>query len=178
MLLPQAETNFFPGEHRPALPKAMRLVAGPVSVVTAGVGTERTGATVTTAHSLSVEPEVMVVSINRSSSTFTAIAEHRHFCINVLAVDQSATADRFAGRGGIKGPARYDGARWRKLETGALALEDALTSIDCIVEDIILRHSHALILGRVQAIVIGEAGRPPLLYRDGRYGSYSDTVRS
>ncbi|ESY10705.1 hypothetical protein X750_32085 [Mesorhizobium sp. LNJC394B00] len=51
----------------------MRHLAGAVSVVTAGIGDERTGATITTAHSLSVEPEVMVVSINLSSSTWAAI---------------------------------------------------------------------------------------------------------
>ena len=51
-------------ETRIPLKFAMRHLAGAVSVVTAGIGDERTGATVTTAHSLSVEPEVMVVSIN------------------------------------------------------------------------------------------------------------------
>ncbi|RWB37917.1 MAG: hypothetical protein EOQ44_32270 [Mesorhizobium sp.] len=52
-------------ETRIPLKFAMRHLAGAVSVVTAGIGDERTGATVTTAHSLSVDPEVMVVSINQ-----------------------------------------------------------------------------------------------------------------
>lgn len=171
MLMPQAEKNAFVAE-RLFLTQAMRLVAGPVSVITAGTGDDRTGATVTSAHSLSIEPEVMAVSISLQSSTFPVIQRYGHFCVNVLAVHQHPIADRFAGRGGLKGTARYEGAAWRPLTTGALALEDALVSIDCLVEDILPRHSHALILGRVQAIALGDAA-PPLLYQDGTYGSYT-----
>ncbi|TIU43194.1 MAG: flavin reductase family protein, partial [Mesorhizobium sp.] len=45
---------------------------------------------------MSVEPEVMVVSINLNSSTWAAINQHRHFCVNVLRADQMAIAQRFA----------------------------------------------------------------------------------
>jgi flavin reductase (DIM6/NTAB) family NADH-FMN oxidoreductase RutF len=156
---------------RPALTEAMRLMAGPVCVVTAGRGDDRTGATVTTAHSLSIEPEVMVVSINLGSSTYTAITRYNHYCVNILAAEQQAIADRFAGKGGLKGLARYEGASWYPTATGALALEGALASIDCDVEDILIRHSHALILGRVQAVAIG-GQQASLVYRSGRYGSH------
>ncbi|RWB98722.1 MAG: flavin reductase [Mesorhizobium sp.] len=161
--VPQIETRI-------PLKSAMRHLAGPVSVVTAGIGDERTGATVTTAHSLSVEPEVMVVSINLNSSTWAAIRRHRHFCVNVLRADQVAIADRFAGRGGLKGVKRYEGARWLSLATGALALDGALAAVDCAVEDMIVRHSHALILGSVRYVAGGEPG-PALIYHHGAYGS-------
>src|SRR5689334_12366854 len=156
---------------RPALTEAMRVMTGPVCVVTAGRGDDRTGATVTTAHSLSVEPEVMVVSINLTSSTYTAIARYKHYCVNILGAEHHDIADRFAGKGGLKGLARYEGASWYPTVTGALALEGALASIDCDVEDILVRHSHALILGRVQAVTIGEQ-QASLVYRAGRYGSH------
>jgi flavin reductase (DIM6/NTAB) family NADH-FMN oxidoreductase RutF len=157
---------------RPFLTDAMRLMAGPVCVVTAGRGEDRTGATVTTAHSLSVEPEAMVVSINLRSSTYGAISRYRHYCVNILSAEQQEIADRFAGRGGIKGAARYEGAHWIPTATGALALDGALASIDCSVEDILIRHSHALILGRVEAVVLGR-DRASLIYRAGRYGSHA-----
>jgi flavin reductase (DIM6/NTAB) family NADH-FMN oxidoreductase RutF len=160
---------------RPLLTHAMRFMAGPVCVVTAGLGNERTGATVTTAHSLSVDPEMMVVSINVNSSTYTAIATHRHFCVNILAADQREIADRFAGRGGLKGVARYDGAEWHTLKSGALGLDGALAVIDCTVDEMLMRHSHALILGRVEAIELGGDGHS-LIYRSGKYGAYSEPV--
>ncbi len=158
-----------PEETRPVdLKGAMRSVFGAVSVVTAGLGAERTGATVTTAHSLSVEPETMLVSINLGSSTWTAIERFGHFCVNVLDANQVDVADRFAGRGGIKGADRYLGSRWTSLTTGAGVLTGALASIDCEVEEVIQRHSHALVLGRVRAAVARDG--PALTYRNGRYG--------
>ncbi|WP_436247610.1 FAD/NAD(P)-binding protein [Mesorhizobium amorphae] len=50
------------------------------------------------------------------------------------------------------------------------ALEGALAAIDCTVEDTIIRHSHALILGSVRHVVSGDPG-PALIYHHGAYGS-------
>lgn len=148
---------------------AMRHLVGAVSVVTAGVGDDRTGATVTSAHSLSMEPETMLVSINLSSSTWPVIERHGHFCVNILAADQIEIADRFAGRGGLKGVDRYQGAEWTTLVTGAQALHGALASVDCDVEHIVRRHSHALIFGAVRAV--RTAPGDALVYSHGRYGT-------
>ena len=153
-----------------SLKEAMRLVTGAVSVVTAGLAEDRTGATVTTAHSLSIEPETMLVSINLASSTWPAIERYGHFCVNVLNAEQQHVADRFAGRGGIKGAARYDGSTWATLRTGAGVLEGAIASIDCEVEEVVKRHSHALVFGAVRAVVTRVG--PGLLYRNGRYSRF------
>jgi 3-hydroxy-9,10-secoandrosta-1,3,5(10)-triene-9,17-dione monooxygenase reductase component len=149
---------------------AMRLSAGAVSVVTAGIGHERTGLTVTTATSLSIDPPTMIVCINRDSSSWPAIESHRHFCVNYLAQDQADIADRFAGRSGEKGVERYAEAEWTTLATGASALVDSIASIDCIVDDFIIRHSHAVIIGRVTALTVN--GGLPLVYGRGRYGVF------
>ncbi|WP_457580422.1 flavin reductase family protein [Ensifer canadensis] len=152
------------------LKAAMRNLSGGVSVITAGIGDERTGATVTSATALSVDPPTMIVNINRTSSTWPVIERRRHFCVNILASEQQQVAERFAGFGGLKGAARYDGAHWRTLVSGASALYGALAAIDCEVEEIIERHSHAIILGRVLAIASGSG--EPVLYHGGRYGSF------
>jgi len=163
-----------PSRFVPAAPadlkSAMRQLAGAVSVITAGLGDARTGATVTSAHSLSVDPETMLVSINRSSSSWPAIRDGGFFCVNVLAASQVAVADRFAGRGGAKGADRYLGADWTILETGASLLEGALAVVDCEVERIIEHHSHALVFGTVRAVRVGAGSA--LVYSHGRYGAY------
>lgn len=165
-------------QHPPAgigavpLKAAMRHLVGGVCVVTAGLGEHRTGATVTSAHSLSVEPETMLVSINLTSSTWPTIRRFGHFCVNILAADQVEIADRFAGVRGIKGHARYLGSSWRQLSTGASALDGALASIDCEVEHVVERHSHALIFGAVRAVVVG--GGDALAYSHGGYGRYTN----
>ncbi|MCO7728670.1 flavin reductase family protein [Brucella intermedia] len=158
-----AEIEVSPGE----LKAAMRHLAGGVSVVTAGFDEGRTGATVTSATALSVEPPTIIVNINRGSSVWSAISRNNHFCVNVLSSGQQSIADRFAGKGGIKGAERYADAEWYTLESGALALAGALASVDCAVEDVIERHTHAIIIGRVLKIVTGLG--EPLLYHNGSY---------
>jgi flavin reductase (DIM6/NTAB) family NADH-FMN oxidoreductase RutF len=151
--------------------QAMRSMAGGVSVITAGRGDDRTGATVTSATALSMDPPTMIVNINKSSSTWPVISRHGHFCVNILSADHKDVANRFAGVGGIKGAARYEGARWTTLISGAPILADALAAIDCEVEEILERHSHAIILGRALATVAG-AGQS-LIYANGGYRQFS-----
>lgn len=151
--------------------QAMRRLAGGVSVITTGDGETRTGATVTSAHSFSADPPTMLVSLNLTSSTWTAVRRNGVFCVNLLEEAQQSVAGRFSGFGGLKGAERYEGAEWtRLLPDGAPALAHALAALDCAVEETLERHSHGLIFGRVRAIKIGSGA--PLLYADGRYGGF------
>ena len=156
-----------------SLRDAMRYSAGGVSVITAGVGGDRTGLTVTSAASLSIEPPIMIVCVNRSASAWPVIQEYRHFCVNVLRDTQRHIAERFAGRDGVKGPDRYAGSSWMMLATQASVLVDALASIDCEVEDLIEKYSHAIVVGRAQALRVGSNGKP-LVYANGRFGFFSE----
>ncbi|MDB5554778.1 MAG: flavin reductase [Rhizobium sp.] len=168
--------NPFPGNALPAdvanVKGAMRSLAGGISVITAGIGDDRTGATVTTATALSMDPPTMIVNINKSSSSWPVIERHRHFCVNILSTDQQMIAEKFAGFGGVKGIARYDGAEWITLASGAPVLADALAAIDCEVEEVIERHSHAIIIGRAVGVLKGE-GRS-LVYSGGKFGHFAE----
>lgn len=150
--------------------QAMRGLAGGISVVTAGIGDDRTGATVTSATSFAVDPPTMIVSLNLSSSTWPVIRRHGHFCVNVVDLSQQAVADRFAGKGGVKGTARYEGAEWTRLASGAPVLVGALAAIDCTLDEAIERYSHAIVLGRVRAVTLGQGS--PLVYAGARYGAF------
>ena len=153
---------------------AMRHLVGGVAVVTAGVEEERTGLLVTSACSLSVEPPTMLVCVNRAASAWPVIGQRQHLCFSILAGHHQGIAERFAGRAGIKGAARYDGADWDPLSTGALGLRDALAVIDCQVEEILERHSHGIIIGAVKSVrVPGSRRFDPLIYGHGQFASLS-----
>jgi flavin reductase (DIM6/NTAB) family NADH-FMN oxidoreductase RutF len=89
--------------------QAMRHLIGGVSVITAGSGGVRTGLTATSTISLSLDPPTMVVCINRDASAWPVIQRERHYCVNILDSRHQDLADRFAGRSGINGAARYEG---------------------------------------------------------------------
>src|SRR5262245_17380587 len=110
---------------------AMRNLAGGVAVVTAGTGSTRTGLTVTSLTSLSVDPPTILVCLRQASSTLATIAAARSVGVSALAADHRNGAERFSGRGGLTGTARYAGAAWRPLVTGTPLLDDALSVLDC-----------------------------------------------
>ncbi|MBR0840007.1 flavin reductase family protein [Bradyrhizobium liaoningense] len=131
---------------------AMRHLTGGVSVITAGRGKDITGMTVTSVTSLSVEPPTLLVSINRDASSFPLIRRYGAFGVNILNADQLDVAERFAGKAGLKGADRFAGARWVTGVSGVPLLADALSAFDCEVEEILERHSHGIVIGRVRDV--------------------------
>jgi flavin reductase (DIM6/NTAB) family NADH-FMN oxidoreductase RutF len=147
---------------------AMRQLTGGVSVVTAGRGRDISGMTVTSVSSLSVDPPALIVSINRESSSWPLVKRYGFFGVNILTSDQLDIAERFTGKGGLKGVDRFAGARWLTRASGVPLLADALAAIDCEVEDIVERHSHAIIIGRVLDVTVSPR-TAALAYWQGQY---------
>jgi flavin reductase (DIM6/NTAB) family NADH-FMN oxidoreductase RutF len=154
---------------------AMRSLAGAVSVITAGVAGERSGLTATSLSSLSIDPPTLLTCVNRNASMWPLIQRHRHFGVNILAPQHQPIADRFAGKGGIKGEQRYQGANWLELGTGAPILADAVAAFDCELEETIDRHSHSIIIGRVRAVHTGGTDGA-LVYWQGAYSGIAPAV--
>jgi flavin reductase (DIM6/NTAB) family NADH-FMN oxidoreductase RutF len=149
---------------------AMRHLVGGVSVITVGRGQDISGMTVTSVSSLAVEPASLIVSINRQASSWPLLQRHGVFGVNILNAAQLDIADRFAGKGGLKGAERFVGARWTTRITGVPLLADALAAADCEVEDIIERHSHGIVIGRVRDLVLSSRDAA-LAYWHGQYVS-------
>ena len=147
---------------------AMRQLTGGVSVITAGKGRDISGMTVTSVSSLSVDPPSLIVSLNRESSSWPLVKRYGFFGVNILTSDQVDIAERFTGKGGLKGADRFAGAQWTTRASGVPLLADALAAIDCEVEDVVERHSHAIVIGRVLDVAVS-ARTAALAYWQGRY---------
>lgn len=146
----------------------MRHQAGAVTVIAAGVGEQRAGLTATAVASLSDNPPTILACIQRKSGAHDRIATLKSFSVNVLASDQQQVAERFAGRHGSGGAARFEGLEWSTLTSGAPILVHALASLDC---ELIDRHeftTHSIFIGRVLAGQF-RAEAQPLLYFRGDY---------
>ncbi len=146
----------------------MRHLASGVCVVTLGGGEWRTGITATSVVSLSVEPPTLLVCINRGSSSYASVQSLGAFAVNVLASDQRQIAERFAGAFGLKGADRFRDGRWFVLPSGAPCLAASAAVFDCEVEEQLERHTHAIVIGRVRRVLLGD-GRGALLYWRGAY---------
>ncbi len=151
-----------------AFRRAMRTLASGVAVVASGDGADRVGCTVVALASLSLTPPTLVVCLSRTSSTLVRLRQTRAFSVSLLAARHEDVAHRFSGRGGVHGVRRFDGARWTTLATGAPILVDAVSAFDCLVEEVIERHSHAIVLGAVVSLEEG-VDEPVLAHARGAY---------
>jgi flavin reductase (DIM6/NTAB) family NADH-FMN oxidoreductase RutF len=113
------------------------------------------------------EPQRLLLSASETSSSWKQLKKYPFFAVNILCADHQTLVDQFAGRGGLNGLDRYGGANWTRLSMdGAAILDDALAGVDCAVEEILPRHGHAIVIGRVRAPVIRSNGHR-LLYWQG-----------
>jgi flavin reductase (DIM6/NTAB) family NADH-FMN oxidoreductase RutF len=145
---------------------AMRQLTGAVCLITHTAQGGRAGLTATSVSSLSTDPPSLVVCINRASTSSPGFAVGVAFGVNLLGAHQQEFADRFAGRGGVSGAERFAEGRW----VGAPLLCDSPAAFDCEVEDIIERHTHAIVIGRVRRAAAREQGGA-LVYWRGAYDS-------
>ncbi len=131
---------------------AMRALVGNCSVITVGEGEDKSGLIVTSAISLSAEPPLLLACVNRNASSWPLLKRYGQFGWSSLGAAHQGVAERFAGFGGVKGAARYEGADWETAVTGAALLKGAPAAFDCEVDEMIDRATHSIVIGRVRAI--------------------------
>ncbi len=144
----------------------MRCLAGAVSIITSAHAGHRYGMTATAVCSTTADPPTVLVCINRSTTTYDAMAKGGAFCVNVLRAEDRELSGLFSGA--QKGESRFKPELWTRLATGAPVLLSALVSFDCKVVKRLAHGTHTVFLGEVAQLLIGRKGRP-LLYADGQY---------
>ncbi|MBI1172955.1 flavin reductase [bacterium] len=156
-----------------AFKAAMRGFVGACSLITVGRGDEAGGLVVTTGISLTADPPMVLACINRASSAWPLLGRYRAFGWSALGAGHQALAERFSGKDGAKGAARYEGGNWVEAETGTRLLADAPLAFDCRVDEMIDRGTHSILIGRVLHIrTLPGAGA--LLYWNGQYRALAD----
>jgi flavin reductase (DIM6/NTAB) family NADH-FMN oxidoreductase RutF/DNA-binding GntR family transcriptional regulator len=139
--------------------------ASGVTVITAAHGGERFGATASAVSSLSLDPPMLLVCLNRESATGRAVEQTGHFAVNVLAQDQGALARHFASRSADK----FAGLDVADGEHGVPLLVDALAQFECSVGEHVTGGTHSVFLAEVDAARTRE-GEAPLAYFRGEFG--------
>lgn len=132
-----------------AFKAAMRHLAGGVSIVTVADGEERGGLTATSMVSLSADPPSLLVAVASGASSLPLMRRSGRFAVSILGHRHGFVADRFAGRDGRRGAARFEGAEWIGKPGSPLVLADALASFECELDEMMDRFSHTIIIGRV-----------------------------
>jgi flavin reductase (DIM6/NTAB) family NADH-FMN oxidoreductase RutF len=140
----------------------MRRTASGVAVLATDGPAGRSGLTVSTLCSLSMEPPSVIVCIHRNSRSLPVILKNAVFTANALAEDQARIARGFAGQMPELREDRFAVGTWNTLSTGAPALVDAAAAFDCRVSAIFDYGSHRIIVGEVMDLIMGETN--PLVH--------------
>lgn len=147
-------------------PARFRSVLGqvptPVTVVTATTDEGPAGLVVGSFVSVSLDPPLVGIFVDRSSASWPAIRRTGSFAVNVLAHDQRELCARFARRGGGN---KFGGLTWDESPLGHPLLPGVATWIDCR-----LRHDqqvgdHYFVVGRVLDLSHVEGSSPLVFHR-------------
>jgi flavin reductase (DIM6/NTAB) family NADH-FMN oxidoreductase RutF len=151
-----------------ALRRAMRQWTTGVTVVTTELDGRRHGMTVNAFTSVSLEPPLVLVSLERTTRTHGLVEGSGRFGVTILAQDQQELSDRFAGR--ISDLAdRFTGLETDTLVSGVPFIRGGLAYLDCKV---VQRHpagTHTLFIGEVIAVQSDGEEESPLVYLNRAY---------
>jgi flavin reductase (DIM6/NTAB) family NADH-FMN oxidoreductase RutF len=145
----------------------MRQWATGVALVTVGNEKHAHGMTVNSLTSISLEPPLILVSMERSTRTHRMALEFGHFAVTILHSHQRELSEIFAGRTSDNDD-RFKGIETRTTPSGIPIPADSLGVLDCRIDRTITAGTHSVFFARVEyAQVSGD--EPPLLYFNRAY---------
>jgi flavin reductase len=149
--------------------RTLRTCATGVTVVTSSDAAGAScGVTVSAFTSVSLDPPLVLVCLNRASSAARTIDANGVFAVNVLSADQESLVRRFASPGRPRGTRAFDGVAHSIGATGSPILDGVTCWLDCRLGDIHVAGDHVIVIGEVLDFA-GEAGRDPLVFHAGHY---------
>lgn len=144
---------------------SMGAVATPVSIVTTSIHAPH-GTTVSAFASLSLDPPMVLVSLQNDSDLLGLISQSGRFGLNVLAFDQAGIASTFAKRG----LDRFEGIDW-VLDQGVPRIAGIASWAACRVVDLIPGGDHTIVTGLVEGA--DSADVAGLVYQHRRFGHFT-----
>lgn len=126
------------------------------------------GLTANAFTSVSLEPPLLLISVDKKCDSYACFEESRVFTVNILADEQEALSRKFAVSGGNK----FEGVAYHMGANGVPILDGTMAYIECKLYAAYEGGDHTLYLGEVEQTESRE-GKPLLFYRGG-YRAISD----
>lgn len=139
------------------------LFATGVTVITAQANGVLRGMTANSLTSVSLDPLLLLVCVDRQAHMADVIAQSERFAVNILRADQEAISRHYGGR------PRAELEVPIEEFAGAPALADSMATLVCAVERVLDGGDHLIVLGRVEALRQADEPGAPLLYFGGQY---------
>jgi flavin reductase (DIM6/NTAB) family NADH-FMN oxidoreductase RutF len=135
-----------------------------VTVVTTVGPAGPAGLTTNAVTSLSLDPVLAIVCLDRGSRTLAAVRETRRLAVNVLTAEQHEVAVTFAGK--ASHAEKFRDVGYRTID-GAAVLHGALAWFTGEVRELLPGGDHEIAVVEVRSCAV--EGGEPLLFYDGGY---------
>lgn len=145
-----------------------RFPTGVTVVTTRGPTGRLEGLTVNSFAALSLEPALVLWSLNHSSPSVPGFRGAAYFAVNVLRAAQVDYSHRFA----VRRDDKFEGIEFDDGLGGAPLLRDMLATFECETASIAENGDHLLFIGRVRRIAYGDGD--PLIFNAGKYCTAQD----
>jgi flavin reductase (DIM6/NTAB) family NADH-FMN oxidoreductase RutF len=132
-----------------------------IATVMAADGTPQ-GFTANSFTSVSADPPLVLICIDRRANVLPHFSEAEYFAINVLSVEQKELSMRFAARG----QDRFSGVEWRPGAGQVPLLDGSLAQFECARRQVWEAGDHLVFLGEV-VMARHNDGAPLLYYASG-----------
>lgn len=131
-----------------AFRNALGSFATGVTIMTAqGVDGEAIGMTASSFNSVSLDPPLILWSVNNASASAQAFISAKHFCVNILSSDQSDLSNKFAKSGEDK----FNGVSYTQGIGGSRKLSGAICHLECSTWAVYDGGDHSIMVGKVEA---------------------------
>ena len=144
----------------------MGRFASGVTIMTTTASGRMHGMTVSAFASQSLDPLLILVSVERSTEMHKLVLASRAFAINILGERSEATARFFADNARLEGPEFVEGA-YQLGVSGAPLLNEAIAYLEATVHSTLQAGDHSIIVGQVTALEVRHDAQPLIYYRSG-----------
>jgi flavin reductase (DIM6/NTAB) family NADH-FMN oxidoreductase RutF len=144
--------------------QALSRFASGVTVVTArDADNHLHGITVSAFCSVSLEPPLVLVCIEKRAGSHHAFQTGKAFVVNLLATHQQHISDRFASRVADK----FEGIAYKNGIESLPLLDDALANLECVLKYSYDAGDHTIFVGEIENAHVSDG--EPLIYFHGNY---------
>jgi len=145
----------------------MRRFPTGVTVVTTIVDGTPKGFTANAFSSVSADPPMVLICVNRQARSHPLISRAGHFCVNLLRLDQQSIAQSFASHEPVN---PFDSLAYGAAKTGSPVLEGTLAFLDCELAEEHTAGTHTVFIGTVLACGVRDGA--PLGYFNASYRDF------
>lgn len=144
---------------------ALGKFATGVTIVTVRTDKGPVGMTVNSFASVSLDPALILWSVEKKSGRYLAFAEAEHFAVHVLDESQADLALEFARNANA-----FDNCAWHTNERNVPMVEGVLSRFECKTVAVHDGGDHSIIVGQVEQF--GFRHGEPLIFASGKFGTF------